>query len=193
MKFGKELAALGLTLAFAAGAQAQRTINEPVTTKTSGPAVTAPKPPPAPASVKAKYEGGLVGYGKTEGTLNFDDQNERLVFRDKKGAELFSLSYRAVSAAWADTKAQRPLAGSVIASTVPYGLGLPALFIKEKHRYLVLQYRDPDTQAEGLTSFKLPSKELLASVLYSFGEKAGLTQRGDAFIRRKEETKKVAP
>jgi hypothetical protein len=40
---------------------------------------------PAPKSVKAKYEGGVFGYTKTmEGTLTFDDQNNRLVFKDKK-------------------------------------------------------------------------------------------------------------
>ena len=151
--------------------------------------VTMPKPPPAPATVKAKYEGGIVGYGKTEGTLNFDDANRRLVFRDKKtNKEYFSVPYDIVQAAWADTKSQRSTAGTVIASTVPYGLGLPGLFMKSTKRYLILQYRDPDTRAEGLVSFKLENKQLLASVLYTFAEKAGLTQRGEAFVRRSSPT-----
>ncbi|HJS23054.1 MAG TPA: hypothetical protein VJ751_01705 [Pyrinomonadaceae bacterium] len=43
------------------------------------------KPRPAPKSLKAKYEGGVFGYTKTmEGTLSFDDENNRLLFKDKK-------------------------------------------------------------------------------------------------------------
>ena len=186
-----------LSLAFAAAASAQRTatVGDQKTPKTEAPAqqtdaqpsqgVTMPKPPPAPATVKAKYEGGVVGYGKTDGTLNFDDANRRLVFKDKKtDREYFSVPYDVVQAAWADTKSQRSTTGTVIASTVPYGLGLPGLFMKSTTRYLILQYRDPDTRAEGLASFKFANNELLASVLYTFAEKAGLTQRGEAFVRR---------
>ncbi|HEX8852900.1 MAG TPA: hypothetical protein VF754_05400 [Pyrinomonadaceae bacterium] len=188
----------------AASAQRTRSISEPLptpaptTTKTTEAAttptdaqanqgVTTPRPAPAPATVKAKYEGGIVGFGKSDGTLSFDDANKRLVFRDKKrNQEMFSVPYAVVFAAWADTQSRRSTAGSVIASTVPYGLGLPALFMKNKVRYLTLQYRDPDTRAEGIATFKLASKELLASVLYTFAEKAGLTQRGDAFVRRRD-------
>ncbi|HEV2705036.1 MAG TPA: hypothetical protein VGV59_03880 [Pyrinomonadaceae bacterium] len=155
----------------------------------SNQSVTTPKPAPAPSTVKAKYEGGVAGFGKSDGTLTFDDTNKRLVFRDKKkNQEMFSVPYAVVFAAWADTQSRRSTAGSVIASTVPYGLGLPALFMKNKARYLTLQYRDPDTRAEGIATFKLESKELLASVLYTFAEKAGLTQRGEGFIRRREMT-----
>ena len=43
------------------------------------------KPRPAPKTLKAKYEGGVFGYTKTmEGTLTFDDENNRLLFKDKK-------------------------------------------------------------------------------------------------------------
>lgn len=185
-----------LALAGSASAQRTATVGEqpsktPQPTATTKPSaqdnqkVTMPKPPPAPSTVKAKYEGGLVGYGKTDGTINFDDANRRLIFKDKKtNKEYFSVPYDIVQAAWADTKSQRSTAGTVIASTVPYGLGLPGLFMKSTKRYLILQYRDPDTRAEGLASFKLANKELLASVLYTFAEKAGLTQRGEAFVRR---------
>ncbi len=47
-----------------------------------------------------------------------------------------------------------------------------------------MQYKDPDTQAEGITSFRVENKEILASVLHSLAEKAGLTQRGEAYVRR---------
>lgn len=191
--FNSVLGTAAALLLLVTTASAQRTATVGEKQQTPQPAATpgthaGPKPPPAPQSVKAKYEGGLVGYGKTEGTLSFDDANRRLIFRDKQGREYVSLSFDIVTAAWADSKSQRSTAGTVIASTVPYGLGLPGLFMKSTTRYLVLQYRDPDTHAEGMTSFKLPNKELLASVLYTFAEKAGLTQRGEAFVRRAEPT-----
>lgn len=176
-------------LATSVPAQRTRTINDQSTaTGTAG--VNTPKPAPAPPTVKVKYEGGLLGYGKTDGTLSFDDPSRRLIFRDKKsGKEMFSVSYDVVFAAWADTQSRRSTAGSVLAGTVPYGLGLPGLLWKKTHRYLALQYRDPDTNAEGIATFKLENKEILASVLYTFAEKAGLTQRGEAFIRRNRGTK----
>jgi opacity protein-like surface antigen len=145
-----------------------------------------PKPPPAPASVKAKYEGGMVGYKKTEGTLNFDDANARLVFRDKQGRELFGLAYNSLLMAWPDTRSSTSTTGRVLASTVPYGLGLPGLLMKNKSRYMNLRYQDPDTGTEGATSFKISDKALLASFLDTLGDKAGLAQRGDAYIRRKD-------
>ena len=203
-RISKTLIALGIAVGATGGgalngsralAQRTRTVSGQSTTTATPPpetgtapqpnqTVMTPKPAPAPATVKAKYEGGIVGYGKSDGTLNFDDGNRRLVFRDKTNREMFSVPYHVVMAAWADTQSRRSTAGSVIASTVPYGLGLPALLMKKKTRYLALQYRDPDTKSEGLATFKLESKELLASVLYTFAEKAGLVQRGEAFVRR---------
>src|SRR5438067_2379749 len=64
----------------------------------------APKPASAPPSVKAKYEGGVVGYRKSDGTINFDDTNSRLAFHDKQNKELFSIPYKAVVMAWPDTR-----------------------------------------------------------------------------------------
>src|SRR5215217_8788936 len=166
MKRTTELA-LAAVVTFAAAAapasaQRQKTVQ-------SQPAATAqpntPKPPPAPASVKAKYEGGMVGYKKAEGTINFDDANNRLVFRDKQGREVFGLAYNSVTMAWPDTKSSTSTTGRVLASTVPYGLGLPGLLLKNKSRYMNVHYQDPDTGTEGATSFKISDKALLASVL----------------------------
>lgn len=145
---------------------------------------TMPAPPPAPASVKAKYEGGIFGYNqKQDGTINFDDVNSRLLFRNKQGKEALSIPYASVLSIFADTQSRRPTAASVIGSSIPYGLGLPALFIKKKYRYLTLQFEDPDTRVSGVTSFKLENKEILASVVNTLGNKAGLTQRGEVFVR----------
>ncbi|MFN2494214.1 MAG: hypothetical protein ABR501_15165, partial [Pyrinomonadaceae bacterium] len=149
--------------------------------------VSLPKPPPAPQTVKAKYEGGIFAYNtKQTGTLNFDDVNKRLVFRNKEQQEYLALPYSAIHGAFADTRSRRPTGATVIGSLpLPYGANIPALFIKKKYRYLTLQFSDPDSRSAGITSFKLENKEILNSVLHTLAGKAELEPRGDGFIRRK--------
>jgi hypothetical protein len=145
------------------------------------------KPAPAPKTVKAKYEGGVFGYTKTmEGTLTFDDENRRLIFKDKKPPKEISIPYDVITSAFADTQKRRPAAASVV-SAVPVIFTMPARFIKTKVRYLTLQYNDPDSKVSGVTSFRLENKEMLASVLASLGEKAGMTQRGDIYVKKKSD------
>lgn len=177
-------AVLVLAAASTASAQRQGTVQP----QPSPAQRTAPKPPPAPSSVKVKYEGGMIGYKKQEGTINFDDANHRLVFRDKQGRENFALAYDALVMIWPDTKSNTSTTGRVLASTVPYGLGLPGLLMKNKSRYMTVRYQDPDTGTEGMTSFKISDKSMLASVLDTLADKSGLVQRGDAYIRRKDNT-----
>jgi hypothetical protein len=137
----------------------------------------------APSSVQAKYEGGMFGYGEKEsGTLKFDDANSRLVFYGMDQKERFGIPYAAVLMIYPDQKSVTSTAGNVIKWVPLPGAGLAGL-IKEKRRYLVLQYDDPDVDAKGTTSFKLDNKELLESVLYSLGTKANLKPRGEAYIR----------
>jgi hypothetical protein len=162
--------------------QRPRTVNDPA---------SSPEPQPAsnqgPQAVKAKYEGGVFGYNKKiDGTLSFDDTNNRLLFRDKQQREVLFIPYAAVLSAFADTQAKRPVAATVLSSTVPYGLGLPALLWKKKHRYLTMQYRDPDTNAQGVTSFKMENLETVKAMLDTLTSKAGLIQRGEVFVRRKD-------
>jgi len=64
--------------------------------------------------------------------------------------------------------------------------GIPAGFIKTKVRYLTIQYNDPDSKASGVTSFRLDNKDLLDSVLNTLANKAGLTKRGEVFVKKKE-------
>ena len=177
------LVTLSLLLA-STSALAQRprsTASEPGT-------VTHPAPPPAPPEVKVKYEGGVLGYSKKiDGTIFFDDQNKRLLFRDKTRHEVLSIPYESIAAAFADTKSKRPTSASVI-SSIPLIYTLPAAFIRKKYRYLTLQYDDPDTHVSGITSFKMENKEILESVLYTLANKAGLTPRGDAYIRKDSQT-----
>jgi len=149
---------------------------------------TAP-PAQAPQTVNAKYEGGVFGYPhKMEGTLDFEDSNNRLVFRNDKQKEVFFIPYKAITGAYGDTHAVQPKAASigsvVLGSVVPFG-GLTGL-IKTKVRYLTLQYNDPDSNAAGVTSLRLENNDLLNRVLTTLANKAGLTQRGEVFVRKKE-------
>jgi hypothetical protein len=176
----------GLLVALMAGGVAAQ---RPRTTDTTQPAagVSTPKPPPAPTTFTAKYEGGIFGFNKKQvGTLSFDDTNQRLVFRNKEQKEVMSIPYSAVNGAYADTQSHRPTGAKVVGSLpLPYGANIPAWFIKKKYRYLALQFSDVDTRMAGNTSFKLENKEILASVLNTLAEKAGLEARGEIFIRRK--------
>lgn len=151
------------------------------------PAAATPKPPPAPQTFKAKYEGGVFGFNqKQTGTLTFDDANKRLVFRNKEQKEYLSIPYAALGGAYADTKSQTTTGGKVVSHLpLPYGANLLGLLSREKLRYLVLQFSDVDTKQSGVTSFKLENKEILNSVLHTLAEKAELEARGDGFIRRK--------
>lgn len=140
-------------------------------------------PAPAPQSMKAKYEGGIFGYNKTiDGTLNFDDTNQRLLFRNKQNKEVFFIPYKAVTSAFSDTQKRQPKAAT-IASAVPLIYALPAHFIKTKVRYVTLQFSDPDTRVAGVTSFRLDNKELVDSVVYAIANKADLTLRGQVYVR----------
>lgn len=161
---------------------AQRPRSTAGDTNQSAPETT---PAPAPQTVNAKYEGGVFGYRhKINGSLTFDDSNNRLVFRDDKQKEIFPIPYNSVTGAYADTHAVRPAAATV-ASNVPY-FGIPAGFIRTKVRYLTLKYDDPDSHASGVASFKLENRDILNSVLNALAGKAGLIKRGEVFIKKKE-------
>jgi hypothetical protein len=144
---------------------------------------------PAPKSVKAKYEGGVFGYRKTmDGTLTFDDANNRLLFKDKTPPKEISIPYEAIVSAFADTQKRQPSAATV-ASAVPLIYALPARFIKTKVRYLTIQYNDPDSKVSGITSFKLENKELLESFLVSLAEKSNMALKGDVYVKKKADDK----
>ncbi|HZI85701.1 MAG TPA: hypothetical protein VFD48_02630 [Pyrinomonadaceae bacterium] len=169
-----------LLVATSAFAQRPRTVDTSATAESSTSAIA-----PAPETVKAKYEGGVFGYNKTmNGTLSFDDTNNRLLFRDKQQKEVLFIPYDAVASAFADTQKRRPAAATV-ASHIPY-IGFPLGLIKTKVQYLTLQYNDPDSKASGITSFKLENKQILASVLKTLAQKAGMTARGEVYVRKQE-------
>ena len=142
-----------------------------------------PEVKPAPASVPAKYEGGLFGYrDKVEGTLKFDDANLRLVFFNKENQEIFALPFDSLNVVYPSSESTTSTTGKVISNAPLPGAGLASLF-KEKRRYLVLSFDDPDADVTGTISFRIDDKDLLASVIYSLGTKAKLSQRGDSYYR----------
>ena len=172
-----------LVVSVAAIALAQRprsTTPQDTTEKTT----TVPGPPAAPASVKAKYEGGVFGYNKKmDGTVNFDDVSNRFIFKDKNGKEILFIPYKSLTGAYGDTHKVKPAAASVV-QNLPYGF--PAGLIKTKVQYLTVQFDDPDSHVSGATSFRLDNKDILDSVLYTLANKSGLTRRGEIFVRKKD-------
>ena len=142
---------------------------------------------PLPATIVARYEGGIFGYSdKESGTLKFDDANQRMTFHGSDGKEWFGIPYGSVLMAYPDEKSVTTTAGNVVKYIPLPGAGLAGL-IKEKRRYLVIQYDDPDVDAKGTTSFKLETKDILDSMIHAVGTKAKLRQRGDAYIRPREQ------
>jgi hypothetical protein len=177
----KTISALILLGVLATGAFAQRPRSmDPAPAQT-------PAPAPAPKTVKAKYEGGVFGYTKTmEGSLTFDDGNNRLLFKDKKPPKELHIPYEAITSAFADTQKRQPAAATV-ASQVPLIYSLPAHFIKTKVRYLTIQFQDPYSKVSGITSFKLENKQMLESVLKALAEKTGMTLRGDVYVKKRDD------
>lgn len=143
---------------------------------------------PAPPSFAAKYEGGMFGFSKKEvGTLKFDDGNARLIFFGKDQKEMFSIPYKAMLVIFPQSQSVQSTTGKVV-SVIPYA-GLLGGFIKEKRRYLIINFDDPDVEAKGLVNFKLDDKDLLDSVLVALSNKAELKPRGDAYYRPKDSSK----
>ena len=140
----------------------------------------------APVSFEAKYEGGMFGFNRREvGTLRFDDDNARLVFFDKEQKEKFSIPYKSVLVIYPQSRSVTSTAGHVV-SHVPLPGSFLGGFIKEKRRYLIMHFDDPDVEAaRGIVNFKLENKDLLDRVLQSLAGKANLTQRGDSYYRPK--------
>ncbi len=140
---------------------------------------------PAPESFTAKYEGGMYGFSKKEdGTLKFDDGNERLVFLDKDQREKFAIPYRSMLVIFPQSQSVQSTTGKVV-SVIPYA-GLLGGFIKEKRRYLIINFDDPDVDAKGMVNFKLDDKDLLDAVLARLANEAELKQRGEAYYRPKK-------
>lgn len=144
----------------------------------------------APESFQAKYQGGMFGFSKKEeGTLKFDDTNERLVFFGKDRKEKFSVPYKAMLIVYPSSRKVQSGTGRAISVIPVPGAGIGGMFIKKKKNYLVIQFRDPDVDVQGTMSFLLDTDELLESVIQTLGEKAEMQRRGDAYYRPSEPKK----
>ena len=149
----------------------------------SGKSQTVPKAT-APQIFEAKYEGGFFGYNDREkGKLKFDDANERLVFFGEDGKEKFAIPYKNMLVVSPQSNSVQSTGGKVVGAIPLPGAGVAGLFIKEKRRYLIVQFEDPDVDARGLANFKIDDKALLDSVIETLGAKGEMTQRGDAYYR----------
>jgi hypothetical protein len=153
------------------------------------PSKPAPAVAPAPESFEAKYEGGMFGFNRREvGTLKFDDDNSRLVFYGKDQKEMFHIPYKSVLVIYPQSKSVTSTTGNVVSHIPLPGAFLGGL-IKEKRRYIILHFDDPDVAARGVVNFKLENKDLLDSVMHSLADKSKLTKRGEAFYRPRTEPK----
>ena len=147
------------------------------------PSTPAPVRAAAPATFEAKYEGGMFGFNQRElGMLKLDDENQRLVFFGKNKKESFAIPYKSLLVISPSSKSVTSTTGQVVRNIPLPGAALGGL-IREKRRYLVVQFDDPDVDAKGVINFKLENKALLESVIQTLGQKANLTQRGDAYYR----------
>ena len=165
-----------ITLCFAGAAFAQPKMVEKKYEK--NPAVL------APVSFEAKYEGGMFGFSrKEEGTLKFDDANFRLVFFSKENKERFAIPYKAIIVIYPNTESVQSTSGKVVQHVPLPGAGIAGMFMKDKKRYMVVNFDDPDINAKGLINFKLGSRQLLEKVIDTLGNKAEMQQRGDAYYR----------
>lgn len=134
-------------------------------------------------TVTAKYEGGMFGFDEKEnGTLKFDDENQRIVFYDKLQRERFGIPYSSLQVVSPQSRSVTPTGGKVVSHIPLPGAGLAGL-IKEKKQYLVLQLVDHETDVTAVVNFRLADRDLLRSVVRSLGEKAKLTARGDSYYR----------
>ena len=140
----------------------------------------------APASIAAKYEGGMFGFSEREsGTLKFDDVNRRLIFLGKNGRERFSVPYDAMLLVYPNSKSATSTTGNVVRHIPLPGAGLAGL-LKEKRRFLVIGYDDPDVNAKGTVNFRVENKETLDAMIHALGSKASLAARGDSYYRARK-------
>lgn len=150
------------------------------------------KTPPAisQTAFETKYEGGMFGFSrKEEGTIKFDDANFRLVFFSKENKELFSIPYKSMIVIYPQSQSVQSTTGKVVQNVPIPGAGLAGVFIKEKRRYLIINFDDPELDAKGTVNFKFEEAKLLDSAIQTLGDKAEMQQRGDAYFRPKNTAK----
>lgn len=92
------------------------------------------------------------------------------------------MPYGSMLIIYPQSKSVTTTAGSVVKMLPLPGAMLGGL-IKEKRRYLIVHFDDPDVDAKGVINFKLDTKEVLDAVIEALADKADMVQRGDAYYR----------
>ena len=149
---------------------------------------TATVPANLPASFPARYESGIFGARKKEkGTLRFDDANERVVFYRGNGQEMFSMNYTSLMVIYPDSKESMTQTGNVMSRMPLPGAGLFGLATTSA-KYLVINYDEPDVDAQGTANFRFDKKDQLLTFIDALGTKAKMIRRGDAYYRAKRKS-----
>lgn len=145
------------------------------------------KPDPAVyanASFKAQYEGGMFGFTKKEeGFLKFDDANFRVVFFDKNNKERFGIPYSQIILLYPNQTSSQSTTGKVVGATPLPGAGIAGMFMKEKKKFMVVNFDDPELNTKGTINFKLENEGKVAEVIQILGTKAEMQSRGDSYYR----------
>ena len=145
-----------------------------------------PAPANAPASYKARYEGGIFGNsGKETGSLRIDEENERVVYYRKDGTEMFTIPFSAMLVIYPDSKKHVSTQGDVISRVPVPGAAMAGLWQADS-KFLIIRYEDEDVDAEGSVNFKFYDKALLLTFINTLGAKAKMKQKGDAYYRAKK-------
>ena len=145
-----------------------------------------PVPENLPDVIKVDYQGGVFGYSqKQDGTIRFDDINERLVFYGEDDKEKFSIPYDAIAVVYPSQQKVRSGTGRAVGAIPVPGASIAGLFMKKKKNYLVIQFEDIDVDVTGTANFLIDTGDLLAAAIHAVGQRAEMQRRGDAYIRKK--------
>jgi hypothetical protein len=126
----------------------------------------------------------MFGFSKKmDGSLKFDDANFRLVFFDKNNKEQFGIPYKDLIVIYPNTQSVQSTSGKVVQHIPLPGAGIAGIFMKDKRRFMVVNFDDPDMNAKGTINFKFGKEQVLATAIQTLGDKAEMQQRGDAYFR----------
>lgn len=145
-----------------------------------------PVPENLPDVIRVDYQGGVFGYSqKQDGTIRFDDINERLVFYGEDNKEKFSIPYDAIAVVYPSQQKVRSGTGRAVGAIPVPGASIAGLFMKKKKNYLVIQFEDIDVDVTGTANFLIDTSDLLTAAIHAVGQRAEMQRRGDAYIRKK--------
>lgn len=138
----------------------------------------------APISFAAKYEGGMFGFNKKQdGYLKFDDANFRFVFFDKNNKEQFGIPYKDLVLIYPNSTVSQSTGGKVVQNVPLPGAGIVGMLMKDKRKFLVINFDDTEMNAKGTVNFKIDDAKLLAAAIETLGDKAEMQPRGDSYYR----------